>query len=864
MTREPRYHRKGSVIVMVVGLLTMLAMIATTFIIVAHMDRREAHSIATAAPMKQVAGGVLQQIRVKLAEDLYFDAATGAIIYGKTNINYQEQVEFPHEEYDKHLASFAPVLVSGASTWRHISNHNDIGVFADVAANDASLVDTDGYLNDGTNPGDAKLFNSGVSNRVGKEYYVAYRLIDASSLMNVNSAYGPPAAAAAGTVMPVTNISLEALTNAATRNSVHNTRRGDTATDIADYNTRYIVRPLNPNPPGGTAFLPFDASDMTALLWGGTDTESGRLWEALGGQFIPAKPYLTVFSSSRDYVRQVSGGVNEAMTDNRRVDMNTAGFADLFKAFYNSIPTNVPGFPAGNAGRRAIAAQLAVNVIDYRDANNDVTVKTVPGPGPALTVFGIERQPFITEAWLRMEWDGAVPPGSVKQWSAIELFNPYKTPVSLAGYQLKVGANPDAAIPGLPANISAGGRIVIVSNTAEIQAVTKYQDANLDLREPCTLLRPSGGSLVPVGSVGIGDFVGLTAPSGPADPPVFAAIRRDDAVARAKYSVAVYKPYNTVTYLIGEGGCPAAALTNLGRSNVDPFGTGADDAVLAALAVAPTPVFVRNGNLINLGEASRIFYVGPQSDGTPLDEVLKSSANDVDNGRLYTFGDIRASGWANPDTPDIPPICMLGDYMDVLVPSTDNAGRTDTIYGRININTAPWQVIRYLPGISAMAQRDLIAQDIVAYRDLLDNTVTPGGTNYSVAAGTRAAITGLADLRPEAGFASPGEIAIPLAKITSLNNNYGASAPNCYRVAAGSDDGLDDITDDLSKYDIYYAWLSNQITVRSDVYIAYIRVQIDSDPNTTNAVRRYVAVIDRSNCTSSNDLPDVLMFAEMK
>jgi len=29
------------------------------------------------------------------------------------------------------------------------------------------------------------------------------------------------------------------------------------------------------------------------------------------------------------------------------------------------------------------------------------------------------------------------------------------------------------------------------------------------------------------------------------------------------------------------------------------------------------------------------------------------------------------------------------------------------------------------------------------------------------------------------------------------------------------------------------------------------------------ATRRYLAVIDRTNCTSSNDLPRVLLFAEM-
>ena len=877
-------NRKGSVIVMVVGLLVLLAMVGMTFIIVAHMDRRESASIATVAPMKQVAGGVLQQIRAKLAADLYI--SSGDVIYGDAT-NYKEQVDFPHEDYDKHLASFGPVDTNGdgvVDTWKHISNHNDVGVFANVAVDDALLVDTDGY-SWGGNEGDAKLFSSGVSNRSGKQYYVAYRLIDASSLMNANSAYAT-LSAKAGRVMPVTDVSLSALAGVTARNEVHAVRRGDTGVNITDYNTHYVLRPLNPNPPGGTAFLPFDASDMLAVVWGRTipNTASGRLYEALGTYAqspTDRRPYLTVHSASRDYVRQVSGGVNEPMTDNRRVGLNTAAFVDLFNAFYNAIPVNPDAFPLDDNARRMVAAQLAVNVIDYRDTDNDVTVQDVYDAIPAKigTVFGVERQPFITEAWLRMEWVGDAATGSVQQWSAIELFNPYKTQVDLTGYKLKVGGNTND-LQNNPGSIPAGERIVIVSNTADIQALSKSQDDNLDLREPCTLFRQSssdaaGVSSVPVGSVGIGDFVDLDLDEPNAgDPPVYAAIRRDDAVARAKYSVAVYKTYggNTVTYLIGETGCPTATLTNLGRSNVDPL-VGGEATVTTTPAAAPTPVFVRNGNLINLGEVSRIFYKGP-SDSDPLDNVLASmSPNNVSNGRLYTLGAITPGGWTvtNANIPDVPPICMLGDYMDVLTPSTDNDVRTDTVYGRININTAPWQVIQYLPGISAMAQRDLIATDIVAYRDLLDNTST-GGTDYS--AGARAAI--LTDLRDAPGFASPGEVAIPIylrgskadiaAGYKLPQNNYSATdeSPYNYTLAGTADDGLDEITGDLSKYDIYYSWMSNQLTVRSDVYIAYIRVQIGSSATTAGAVRRYIAVIDRSNCTSTDKLPDVLMFAEMK
>ena len=143
------------------------------------------------------------------------------------------------------------------------------------------------------------------------------------------------------------------------------------------------------------------------------------------------------------------------------------------------------------------------------------------------------------------------------------------------------------------------------------------------------------------------------------------------------------------------------------------------------------------------------------------------------------------------------------------------------------------------------------------------------------------------------------------------------------------------VANDLTKYHSYFAWLSNHVTVRSDVYVAYITVlagtvessgtvtgsasttmltdtnknwasnqwatllvAITSGPgagqiaritgNTPNSitftanppwqttpnntstyqilpvVRRFVSVIDRSNCCTPADRPHVLMFSELR
>ena len=874
MRKKRNVHQKGSVIVMVVGLLVMLAMIGTTFIIVSFFDRKESFGVAAAAPMKQVAQGTLQQILTERLADLYIDDKgtqdpTDDVIYGSAD-DYKKQVDYPHEDFDKALACFSPIDTGGGNlVWKHISNlfNENADKVSDVPVDSASLVDTDGYLNDGTHSGDAILHDTGVNSPTGQRYYVAVRIIDASALVNINTAY-TPSQAAANTIMPVTNISLDVITDAATRDRVHagdadiglTGRDGGTGDDIATYNANYVQRPLNP---ANGAYRPYDAGDMLALAWGADQpsTATGRIYQALGTWFAQVKPYLTTFSASRDYVRWIPLS-NENLRLTHKVNINTASFLDLFKAFYNAIPADVPGFPAGDQGRRLIAAQLAANVIDFCD-NDDIPYEPTAADMATINlagqrIFGIERQPFITEAWLRLYYNGSI----VEQLSAIELYNPYKTAINLTGYKLQVGANTYDAT--LPASIPAGGRIVLVSNSTKIRAVNAYTNTALDLRQTCTLLRPTtGANYVPVGQVGFDDF-GLTTPDDMNPGPVYRAIRRDDSASRAKYSVAIYKDYD-VTYCTDDPGCPSSDTTNLGRSNVS-----VDDAGLAALNIAPTPVFVRNSAMITLGDLSRIFYVGPKSDGTPLDKVLESMApSNSMNGRLNLLGGIKSGGWGDNRIPNIPAACMISDYLAMLVPDANNDGRTDTLYGKININTAPSAVLATLPTLAALpqAERDNIITGIINYRD------DPS---------SRAAL-GISDLRDDPGFATAGEIAIPLNKsaitLTTLpNSNYNNNSPNCYMIGDGgtSDDGLDQITGqnniyDITKYDIYYAWLINQITVRSDVYIAFIRVDmrpVGEDLSTAAdrqplATRRYIAVIDRTNCTSSNDLPRVLLFTEM-
>jgi len=147
------------------------------------------------------------------------------------------------------------------------------------------------------------------------------------------------------------------------------------------------------------------------------------------------------------------------------------------------------------------------------------------------------------------------------------------------------------------------------------------------------------------------------------------------------------------------------------------------------------------------------------------------------------------------------------------------------IPGRININAAPWYVIGQLPWVSAHTPNYELARAIVDYRD---NTVE--------------------------GFESIGE----------LNNVLNAVDPNFSIDFYARDDidqpgfpdlttdppgtGIDGAVDDFEERDLIFARISNLVTVRSDVFTAYILVRIGAD----GPQKRVIAILDRSNVYSSD------------
>jgi hypothetical protein len=1017
------FKRRGSSILLVIGLLVLMAMVASTFLLIVHADRQDAASIESVSPLRHVAGAGLERVLADRLADLYiglngpFDGID----------NYYKAIDYPGQECDMGLSSGTPTSdgndPSGILSWRHLANlagSAPPGVnYDNVRPDNPGLFSTTGFTwNNPVGSGDAVPFYSGINDLGGRQYWLALRVEDLCGRTNVNvggtdnwNALGN-LAARVGVPMRVTDQILYTVVGSGNSRPVMVGRGTDFQND-ARYDTwwaNYVRRPLNTIGPGGAkpgaltdaTYTPYAVPDMLMCGWGGAypDTKFGPLHWAVANlgmpnlvtQLMSVRPYLTVWSGDRILVPQLAGNLPQRV----KADLNNSPLADLYAAFYNALPRRVPGDPAFSPAEeenwRRIAGQLAVNVWDFRDIDSDVTVAkidkyTVGGPNTikyatdtdlqigndiavnlanSIGVYGVERQPFITKLFYKATKSNPPAPAPAvitKSYSAIELYNPYVTAIQLDNYALVVGGVPTPFTAGntIPAN---GGKLVIcgVGGTIPDQlsaikvagGVVRIDLNALDLAADVKIVRKRNSS---VGS--IQDVVIATKPSGfPGsgfDPGITKSVawEWDDLYSRARYAVGSLFVTSANDYT----GTPP---DNLGGNN---------GAIFPATSTnPPCPVFVRNDKFINFGELFRLLAVGPSASQGLADRLTDSS--NLFNGRPALVENV-ASRYYPAAVPTVPLGCLLQDYVTVNSPryGPDNpdgdgqlaANSSGTMYGRLNINTVSDIPLRAVPGVFLPAVNDGLkpqsadtAGSLIAYRDTTGYKDS-GGIVRDFSGNNRQLLLGIPGLRTQRGFGSVAEAALVLGRFVPHDNTYCissgayASDPNgnltgmirSYTISDNriSDDGLQtssqydprtSVQDDLSKYFSSWAWASDQLTVRSDTYLAYVGVLGATGPssgaasgaggnslsdgnkrwnnnqwvncmvvitagpgagqantvvsNTSNTlnlkgnwgagagstyqvmhlVKRYMAVIDRSNCRLASDTPRVLMFAEIK
>jgi hypothetical protein len=541
-------------------------------------------------------------------------------------------------------------------------------------------------------------------------------------------------------------------------------------------------------------------------------------------------------------------------------------------------------------------AQLAVNMVDFADDDdkdlngildvNDGNCVSTLVDGSGVIHYGFEAQPFINE----IAWQIGPTPAVTANFFALELCNPFGKDIDLGNFVLEFvsrdGTKQYSITFPIGLVIEANGYFVIVNQAGVFPIYTDpntpttvwpdpalrfFEDwMTFDKSKPPIDNRPDPRKDLPPIPEGWGTIydvslkrdVFVPAPgtmlyvdnqiidANGADPGTALAFGRDDRDWRVIYQ--------TLSQDSAYGG-------SLGIANYRhiPFDLPAYPKHLYSFFL-PNPRDPR-ARLITVGDITRILTLGH---GTTPDSTIGRQLMAYELLEVSTAIDQEHNVRLDLQNPLYRNIFQ---YFTVFDPNSDNIdndadGLTDEgdgsewkVPGRININTAPWYVLAQLPWVSSHTPSYELARAIIAYRDrvpLLD-----GAGNLVADYGNRTAATGSPiPLREELGFSSIGELA------TVVNTfDAPASVPN-YRsfsmryyiddfdlpgfpdLTTAIPGAGDEVVDDFEERDVIFSRISNLVTVRSDVFTAYILVRIGAD----GPQKRAVAILDRSGVNKMN------------
>ena len=909
---QRRWRQRGSVLLLAVGLLSILAMLGATLLLSSYLDARQSRALAAKAQADPVATGILAQVKAALQADL--NLGTNGPYEGlSADANgWREFIDHPSEDPDADFAD--PFLSSeiGAATVH----------FSDLfGVTGTDYADTDG---DGTD--DAYRIDTGVTNALGQRYYAAVRVTDMSSKICLNTA-GTSNALTTPT-SPV-NIDLESFLSTlpgTPYSDLHVERCGSAATpqDFFDNSASTLFMPA------AAQYRPFAIGEEMYYRWLGQGqlTTAGRLAPIFNAAGLPVSTarQLTTFNCSRTLVRDPQPATPDTFHEQFHLDFRDPSTSVFFKTspageakredVYQKVKGMLKdlGIGGGTIERQEMAAHFVANMWAYQDyspANADKAYKFVPtSSAERFAVYGLIPDLVIIEAFAAHDDGDPGIPDDYTWGYAIEVANFTDRQIVLndSNYELIV-------FPGLPANrltgtsvaLNPGQRVVLYDyfiagagtlNEKDIFGV-KFDAAKwehvpgLDFSQQPTLISllriaDGGTERVPADHVSnVAAELDYNCGTGSKDNPwgtKWSNIRRDDRPVRARFNVAAYKRFS---------GTLLPVENRLGQLNNQ---VNADDLTSApSPAVFSVPIICSGQQIADLGELGLIYLTGPIDEDINSTEVrnlksfpwrlaqLRSILPDGPARGRFDFHpeDIDYMGYAYGTYPDVPAAAMLGEFFTLVPPDITRVDESPDewtrIYGRVNINTATKEVLMQLPWPTSVAGRGTDPNDIVdyilAYRDQTD-VLGPGPHDYrDTNPRSDTGASAVANLRDPAnnsdigGFLTPGELAIPLADYANWRMGW-----LNYSTTASDELSVTQDRDYIYNRDSLYRAISNLITVNSDVYAVNIRVDLydineapDNDPPDEPIQSwYYVSVIDRSNCSSLGDTPAVLLFSEVK
>ena len=853
--KNPMCRYSGSALILAVVLTSLLAVIGTMFLMIARVDKASTSSIAENKELDFAVESIVAKISQILTTD----------VPGVANAEYYD---YPGQK-DKWLACLEPYDDSGVYKWRHISDiYGKLGTQGKVDHLEAEIVD-DYQVRDEIDDSNSSEFyladadGDGVSDSVwvkledvktskGKDVYAAIRIIDNSAMINVNTAYkfDPDGSIDEIDGSSQMNINLLGLSERSTKNTLNQLKDerlgGELGASISDYKEDVVWRY---NKPDGK-YTPFDISDELKLrnryllnynrmtsrieeLWENTYDGDPKMPRSLIRNNSISSPndwFWYTNNSSPDIdkydYRHISTTHNMDRIINpqgeKMVNVNTSGADSLYKALRQDI--NVPNV-------NDVAAQIAVNLRDYCDNDSNVAVLTLG----VDKYYGFE-QPCIYISELVHHFVTIDALTDAKSY-AIELYKPYFEDMDPKNdWQLVIGGNP------IPVNWGLGSRRF---------HVIRFEDPNA----LAPLINPVFNDIDPNDPNIPSDYNDL-----PQNAPVYGShFRAGDLIELQRRVDDVNNVYITVDskivpdpnadWLTSFGslysmqrdiGLHKCVRRLWGRGLSSTLGGQNDFVSSDSIYIQAHP---KNRWFTNIGEIGMVFRKNAYGIG-PADTEATTRLNLSDPDYQNIFQYLTVFDSAND---------KIDNDGDGPKDTLDTSGPEWKIAGRININTAPWFVIAQLPWVSQRKggyDEYNLAKAIVAYRDMLGDPCDPVNYSDRSSAISSELDPGInsSDIREGPGFASIGELNFVIDGDDDYSMRY-------YKLKTGDLGGYPDLSggdgaaDDFEERDIIFARISNLVTVRSDIFTAYILVRIGVD----GPQKRMIAILDRSDVYSSGD-----------
>ncbi len=850
----------GSALILAVVLSSLLAMVGVLFVMVARMNKMATSAISENMELNFAVDTVIAKVSQQLAFDI-----PGRVVQKATEPNavdpnaidpnapvpnsvilIEEYYDYP-DANNVWLAALEPYKSGSNYYWRQISDiTGDLAganrnIRTDVVADYEPINDSNNLIADadGDGVGDSKWVKlDEITSGQGKPIYAAVRIVDNGAMLNVNTGYKFDSTDPNATVFEIdgTNqlqINLMALAGRAGDRSTQADEekllleRANDGIDVNNANPwdlraylqNFIWRYSNSDKP----YTPFDISDELELRYryilnhtdidtrleewsdqfrvgtlstpvtsGGEELDLWFLKASDSGRFDPNYSYRHIATTyNMDRIINPAGA---KLNNGKMINVNLADKNLLYAAIREGLRLDTdPNDPNSFMRIDELAAQLAVNIVDLRDPDADITILPV---GPK-TYYGFEAQPFISEIAFRISSSNA--DNSSNNYFAIEFYNPFKVDIPLGNFRLELRDANDLIVN----TVSLTGYVM----AAQSQFVITSGDEASGEFGLNTVMSMGGGKPDP--NLVLAKYIQTST-----DPPEYELSERYNIYLRRMTPVEQlyldkqdtqddWFSWNDVKdsskfYCRDDNNCNvvyqdlSAATNTLGASN----GTDGEK---------NNYNFTDSGKFISVGEIAGALTIGPSSD--PNDMIGVKLALEPPEAQIRV--DLLNPVFTN-----------IFQYLTVIDPTEHVDPKDYTNYelflnetrikGRININTAPWFVILQLPWMLP-----LVAQDIVAYRN------------------TAGAFENIAELMyvPWMGFYARDQfINVDLNRWPDFTPNDGAVS-------------------DFEERDIIFSRISNLVTVRSDVFTAYILVRIGID----GPQRRVIAIFDRSQVSSNSD-----------